>query len=422
VTRVLSIITHNWPLKVAAVVLASLLYVGLVLAQNSKETRVQIPIDVRNQPAQAAYLSGVQYVTSIRYFAPADLASRIGSDDFTAWIDLAGTTPDSSNDVVVKVNVSTADPQIQVLDWTPRQISVRLDPLTSRIVPVQVDSGTKPPGLDVRDPIVDVRQVTVSGTQSAVSQVVAAVARVRIDPSGLKVDQQVDLVAVDVRGVEVSPVTLKPSSVHVTILIGSQLTSRPLPINAIVTGTPATGFELTSVALDTPTVTLEGDADILNSLTKIDTLPLSISGARANVTGGVGLVLPDGVDVLGISTVRITATIEATQATRTFSVGIVLSGAQADRTYALSTDQVLVTLGGPAAALASLQGDALVVTADVDGLGAGAHQLSLKTTLPAGITLIAVNPPKVTVTITVPEPPSPSPSLASPSPSVSPVP
>ena len=97
-----------------------------------------------------------------------------------------------------------------------------------------------------------------SGTQSAVNQVVAAVARVRIDPSGLKVDQQVDLVAVDVRGLEVGPVTIKPSSVHVTIRIGSLLTSRPLPINAIVTGTPANGFELTGVTLDTPTVTLEG--------------------------------------------------------------------------------------------------------------------------------------------------------------------
>ncbi len=411
-TRALSIITHNWPLKVAAVALASLLYVGLVLAQNSKEARVQIPIDVRNQPAQTAYLSGVQYVTSVRYFAPADLASRVGSTSFTAWIDLASTTPDSSNDLVVKVNVSAADPQIQVLDWTPRQISVRLDPLTSKTVPVQVDSGTKPPGLDVRDPVLDTSQVTVSGTQSAVNQVVAAVARVRIDPSGLKVDQQVDLVAVDVRGVEVSPVTLKPSSVHVTIRIGSLLTSRPLPINAIVTGTPANGFELTGVTLDTPTVTLEGDAEILDALTKIDTLPLSISGARANVTGSVGLVLPDGVDVLGISTVRITATIEATQATRTFSVGVVLSGAQADRIYALTTDQVLVTLGGTAAALGGLRGDALVVTADVDGLGAGSHQLALKTTLPAGITLIAVSPPRVTVTITVPEPtPSSSPSF-----------
>lgn len=414
-TRVLSIVTHNWPLKVAAVVLASLLYTGLVLSQNSKEWRDPVSIDVRNQPSSAVLIGGVQYVTSIRYFAQVD--SRITNTTFNAWIDLASTTPDSSNDIVVKVNVSSPDPQVQVLDWTPRQIAVRLDPKSSKFVPVQVDSGTKPPGLDVHDPIVDTTQVTVSGTQSAVGQVVAAVARVRIDPSGLKVDQQVDLIPVDIRNVEVGQVHLQPSSVHVTILVGNQLTSRTLPINAIVTGTPAAGFELTSVALDTPTVTLEGDADTLQALTKIDTLPLSISGARANVSGSVGLVLPDGVDVLGISTVRITATIEATQATRTFSVGIVLSGAQADRTYALSTDQVLVTLGGTAAALAGLQGDALVVTADVDGLGAGSHPLALKTTLPAGITLIAVNPPKVTVTITVPEPPSPSPS---PSPSLPP--
>jgi YbbR domain-containing protein len=417
VTRVLSLITHNWPLKVAAVVLASLLYTGLVLSQNSREWRDPVAIDVRNQPGTAVLIGGVQYVTSIRYFAPVDVVGHIANATFKAWIDLASTTPDSSNDIVVKVNVSSPDPQVQVLDWTPRQISVRLDPRSSKTVPVQVDRGVQPPGLTVRAPIVDISQVTVSGTQSAVSQVVAAIARVRIDPSGLKVDQQVDLIPVDIRNVEVGQVTLQPSSVHVTILVGNQLTSRTLPLNAIVTGTPATGYELTAVALDTPTVTLEGDADLLQALIKIDTLPLSISGARANVAGSVGLVLPDGVDVLGVSTVRITATIEATQATRTFSAGIVLSGAQADRTYALSTDQVLVTLGGTAAALAGLQGDALVVTADVDGLGAGAHVVNLKTTLPAGITLLAVNPPKVAVMITVPEPPSPSPSLPSASPS-----
>jgi YbbR domain-containing protein len=173
------------------------------------------------------------------------------------------------------------------------------------------------------------------------------------------------------------------------------------------------------VTLDSPTVTLEGDAATLAALTKIDTQPLSISGSSANVSGVVGLVLPKGLEALGASTVRITASISATQGTRTFSVGIVLSGAQADRTYGLSTDQVLVTLGGTAGALANLQGDTLVVTADVDGFGPGVHEVALKTTLPAGIALVAVSPPKVTVTVTVPQSPSPSPS---PSPSSSPVP
>lgn len=416
-TRLLSVITHNWPLKVAAVLLASLLYAGLVLSTNSKEWRGPVPVEVRNQPGTAVVVGGVQYVTSIHYFAPADVASRVGSDAFKAWIDLSSSTPDASNDVIVRVNVISPDPQVQVLDWSPRQISIHLDPRTSSTVPVQVDYGTKPEGLDVHPPVVDASQVTVSGTQSTVSQVVAALARVRIDPSGLSVDQHVDLIPVDIRGETVGQVKLTPSSVRVQILVGSELTTKPLPINAIVTGTPALGFQIDSVTVDPPTVTVEGDASVLQALVKIDTLPLSISGARADVSGTVGVVLPDGVDVLGLSTVHITVSISATQATRTFSVGVVLSGAASDRTYALSTDQVLLTLGGTAAALDNLRGNTLVVTADVNGLGPGVHDLTLKTSLPAGITMVAVNPPKVNVTVTMTPTPSPPPT---PSPSPAP--
>ena len=150
--RVLSIIVHNWPLKVAAVVLASLLYAGLVLAQNSKEWRDPGP----HRRPQPAGLGGAHRRRPVRDEHPllrlptSPAGSR--ATTFNAWIDLASTTPDSSNDIVVKVNVSSPDPQVQVLDWTPRQIAVRLDPLSSKTVPVQVDSGTKPPGLDVHDP------------------------------------------------------------------------------------------------------------------------------------------------------------------------------------------------------------------------------------------------------------------------------
>jgi YbbR domain-containing protein len=161
-------------------------------------------------------------------------------------------------------------------------------------------------------------------------------------------------------------------------------------------------------------VTVEGDATTITALTKIDTKPLSVSGATADVSQTLGLELPDGVTVIGSSTIQITAHIAVTTGTRTFSVGIVLSGAHDDRNYALSTDQVIVTLGGSAAALAGIQGTTLVVTADVDALVVGAHNVALKATLPAGITLVAINPANVIVTIgpsaTPSPPPSPSPS------------
>ncbi|TMD32008.1 MAG: hypothetical protein E6I94_02335 [Chloroflexi bacterium] len=397
--RVLAIVVHNWPLKVAAVGLATLLYVGLVLAQNSREWRGQALVEVRNQPGGAILIGGVQYVTSIRYLSPRDVSGRVTSDTFTAWIDLTGVTPDASHDVVVPVNVSSPDPQLQPFDWTPRQISVRLDPLRTKTVPVTVDKGTVPTNLQVRDPIVDPTQVVVTGTQSSVSQVVGAVAHVRIDPAGLSIDQEVDLVAVDGTGEPVPQVRLEPSSARVRILVGSQLQSRSLPINPVVTGTPAVGYEIASISVDPLVVSIEGDADALSLLSRIDTMPVSVTGASSDVTSSVELVLPAGVELLGPDRAAVSVRLNATTATRTFNVGPVLSGARDDRSYALSTDQVLVTLGGPTAALANLQGDTLVVTADVDGLGFGPHPVRLRVTLPAGLTLAGISPPTITVTV-----------------------
>jgi YbbR domain-containing protein len=407
VRRAFAIVVHNWPLKLAAVGLASLLYVGLVLAQNSKEWRGQVPIEVRNQPAGAVLTGGVQYVTSIRYFAPLAAAGRVSSESFKASIDLSTATPDASNDAVVRVNVISPDPQIQTVDWTPRQISVHLDPLLSKVVPVSVDKGNVPSDLDLREPIVDPARISVSGTQSSVSQVVAVLARVRIDPAGLSIDQQVDLVAVDGLGEQVNQVRLEPASVRVRILIGSQFLSRSLPVNPVVVGTPAAGFDIASLTVDPLVISVEGDAATLSELKRIDTLPVSVSGATGDVTASVGLILPPGIELLGVDRVTVTARLSATTGTRTFSAGPVLSGARDDRTYGLSTDQVLVTVGGASPALADLRGDTLVVTADVAGLGPGVHAVQLRTTLPAGLTLIAISPPTLTVTVGVLTTPAP---------------
>ena len=421
--RALAIVAHNWPLKVAAIGLAVLLYVALLLSQSSKDYPGRIAIDVRNQPSTALLLGGVQYVTNVRYFAPPDVAARVTGAEFTAFIDLGAKTaiPDATGDVTVDVIVTATDPLVQILDVTPRRITVHLDTLTHQDVPVRVDYGTAPAGVTVRTPILDKTTVTVSGTQSNVSQVVAAVAKVRIDPAAIQIDQEVDLVAIDARNEVVTHVALDPTSVHVKILVGTQLQNRSLPVNPVVVGTPATGFELSAIDVDPLVVSLEGDAATLAALTRIDTEPLSVTGASSDVAQTVKLVLPDGVQVLGSDTIRLTAHIDAMTATRTFSVGAVLSGAHDDRTYALSTDQVLVTIGGPAAALAAIQGNALVVTADVDALGPGTHDVVLKANLPAGITLVAVSPAKVTVTVGAVPTPTP-PATPSPSPSSSPVP
>jgi YbbR domain-containing protein len=409
--RAVAFVIRNWPLKLAAILLATFLYAGLALSQSAQVWPGSIPIVPLKLPTSAFLLSNLPPVTRISYFAPAEVAQRLTSKSFTATVDLSNVQIQPGNPfVTVQVDVRATDPRVTILDYDPPSIRVQLDPLVTKTVPVQVDHGQVPLGLEIRDPVLSVANAAVSGPESYVKSVTAVLARVFIQPSGIDVDQTVDLVAVDVRGETVGPVKVEPSSVHVKISVGSGIKSKTLPINPVVAGTPAVGFEIVSVTVQPLTVSVEGDADALALLSKVDTLPVSISNAVADVTQTVTLVLPQGVSLLAGNTVTVSVNLQAVAETRAFTAGPVLSGARDDRTYTLSTDTVLVTLGGTVAALDALDSRSFVVILDVDGLGPGAHPVKVRVSLPADVQAVAVSPPEVTVTVTLNATPAPAPS------------
>ena len=96
-TRVLGIIVHNWPLKLAAIGLATLLYGGLVLSQSTATLTGVIPVQPQDQPPDTQLLTTIRPVTEIRYFSPSD--ARPIESDFEAKVGeafedmLAAVTP-----------------------------------------------------------------------------------------------------------------------------------------------------------------------------------------------------------------------------------------------------------------------------------------------------------------------------------------
>ena len=159
------------------------------------------------------------------------MADRLNGSSFTATVDLSTATPLAGTPFsTVQVHVQAADPRVQILDFDPQVVQVQLDPLISKSVPVKVDEGSVPTGLQPQTPILSANTVTVSGPASVVSLATAAIARVVIQPSGLDVDQEVPLVAVDALNNVLSPVGIEPQTVRVQIRVGSQQT-RTLPVN-----------------------------------------------------------------------------------------------------------------------------------------------------------------------------------------------
>ena len=64
--RAVGLVVHNWPLKVAAVVLATLLYAGLVASQDSSVIQGPIVVTVQNQPPRTVITNQLRDVDSIR--------------------------------------------------------------------------------------------------------------------------------------------------------------------------------------------------------------------------------------------------------------------------------------------------------------------------------------------------------------------
>ncbi|HEX4897218.1 MAG TPA: CdaR family protein [Candidatus Limnocylindrales bacterium] len=407
----LRFVFRNWPLKLAAVALATLLYAGLVLSQATQEFRSPVPIEAVPQRSGVTLLTDLGSIRSIRFFAPTDLGLRIDSTTFRATVDLSKVDA-TGGPVTVPVVVVAVDPRIQIIDFDPARIIVRLDAVKTQSVSIRVDLGTVPPNLDTGTPVLETANAEVTGASSVVGRVTEVVAHVQLDASGIDFNRLVDLVPVDETGQIVPEVDVEPVNVRVRVPVFTDRQTKTVPVTPQIVGTPAAGFEIVSpVTVEPAVVSVEGDANDLAGLDVADTAAIQIAGASADIVKTVELQLPDGVQTIGSPTVTVTIKLRPVTGSRSFEAGLSLKGARPDLVYALSTNSVVVTIGGSIAALEAVSGATLVLGLDVTGLDVGAHAVTPTASLAGGLTLLGVSPSPVTVTITAtPATPAPSPS------------
>ena len=398
VRRAVGAVVHNWPLKLAALVLATLLYIGLVATQDSATYPGPIRVDAINLPSGTVVTNQLKTVDEVKYVAPADLG-RLTAQDFKATVDLSNV-PATGTPTSVRVVVEAIDPRVTILDVVPRTIPVVLDQSITSTVPVRVNRSSAPPGVVVGETTYTPEQVSVTGPSAAVKRVVAVEVAVSLDSSGINVDQEVEGTPIDASGAAVTGVNLSPPTVHVTIPLYTNRQSKTVPINPVLNGTPAPGFRVASVDVSPLTATLEGNASQLAAMVSADTAPIEIAGATRALSQTVALSLPTGVTAVDAASISVTVQIEPVTETRTFAAGLRIDGGSPALTYTLSVQSVLMTVYGSTADLDRLGSAGITVGLDVAGLLPGQHQLSVVPSLPSGVAVVSLNPQTITVTIT----------------------
>jgi YbbR domain-containing protein len=410
VRRVADFIVRNWPLKLAAIFLATILYSGLVLGQNVRTWPGTIPVETLRPPVGATLLADLQPVTLVRYRAPLD-AGVVSPTSFAASADLSRLEPTPGGPPQeVAINLIALNKDIEIVDFQPQTVQVQLDPVATKTMPVSVDLGAVPDGLNLSPAQTDPSTVTVSGGSSRVDQVSAVVARVSIDASALNVDRVFDLVPVDAAGNQVSNIELDPERARVRIAVARELANRSLPVVPQVVGQPAPGYRIASVTVEPLVVTVSGEESIVTQLQNAATEQIDVSGRTDDLEATVRIALPAGASVSGDDTARVMIVIDQDVGSRTFFAPVTLLGQRPRYTYAVDQTQIQVIATGPVATLDQMDPTSVVVTIDVAGLDPGTHVVDWAVNdAPDGVTY-AVQADLRTVTVTAPPTPPPTPS------------
>jgi YbbR domain-containing protein len=408
---------RNWHLKLSAVLLATVLYTGLVFSGSFSDAEIQVRIDQENPSSDAYVLSGDLGFVTVQYRATNELSGTILAESFQASVDLGGyDMTRSPQPQQLPIDVSTDLEGVQIVSHDPQTVRVEIDSIEVRTVPVEVDVGNVPDGLRTGDPVLSDEEVEIRGPGSIVAQVDRAVALVAIPASGIDFNEPVPVVPVDVRNqpVGAGQVDVDPESVSVQIDVEPVETTATVPVRLSLDGTPAAGFALDALTVDPSFVTLRGVPEVLAEITEVVTEALSIEGVSEDQTFEAALELPDEVRLAGGGdpVVTVTASIIPSVSSRTFRVGVVCEGA-GENACLPGFDQVSVTLSGPGEALSTLTAADLTPVVDASGLDAGSYSLTPSLpALPDGVELMSIAPGAIPVTIVASVEPTPAPTPA----------
>ncbi len=413
------IILRNWHLKLSAVLLATVLYTGLVFSGSFTDSSVQVRVEQANVSRDVFVLGAEPGVVDVTFRVSNNDAGSVTADDFVVSVDISAYDLERAPEPQqLPLEWRSLKDGVEILSVVPDEVRVEVDRVEVRSVSVEVDRGTIPEGLEIDEPVVSAETVEVRGPASVVSQVDRAVA-VRRDP---RVRDQRERAGAADPGRHRRPA-------------GRRRPARGRPGDRVrpdrgpcgrdrddgrgasehQTGTPAPGFALEEIGVDPAYVTIVGLPEVLAEITSVTTEPINIDGVSADETFEVELQLPEDVSLADgePSSVIVTVTIGPSVSSRTFVVGVVCTGA-GDNACLPRVEQIAITLSGAGEALSALTADDLTPTVDASGLDPGNHDVAPAVSgLPDGVELVEINPATVPVTIQAPQPPpTPTPTPA----------
>ena len=375
---------QNLGLMLASLVLAFFFWAVATEAEDPQMERtypVSIPVERRGIPEGMVVYGAENIKARVSLRAPRSIWDILQLEDIRAFVDLSDVTPGT---VTVPIQIEVQRKPVQVTQSSPQELSLSLELLIERDVPVEVELEGHPAlGFMARQPTFAPRSVIVSGPQSLISQVVRSLVTV---PVG---DQQGDVsgdflsTPVDETGKRVEYVQALPRSVTVQVTIEQLANIRNLPVRIVLAGQPAPGYRIGSVEIEPPVIAVFGRSDVLQNIAGyLETELIPLNEASSSFSTTAFLQVPEGLTVLLTPQVTIKVNLEPVESKLTVQLIPEIQGLGVGLTTTLVPETVQLLLVGPFEAIEQLDPADILLSLDLTDLLPGEYAITPDISLP----------------------------------------
>ena len=293
-TILLVMVQHNLPIKIAALIVAVVLWLYVMNDQNPAiDGGFPVPVTIENAPEGYQLSSDTDKVT-IRVRGPRSLFVSADASDFHARVNLADFA-EGERAYTVEASVPYG---FELVSISPDKMTINLDRMVEKTLKASLTiSGVPASGYTVDKVIQADEAVKVQGPRSLVDQVVHVAGHINLSGQSRDDVAQVTLVALNTDGREVAGVTLVPSSTEVTVKLARGLTRKVVEVQPHPRSDLAPNLKLEGVTVTPSRIEIAGTEDVISKISVIGTEEFSLADVRTTEKREVRLQLPEGVTV-----------------------------------------------------------------------------------------------------------------------------
>ena len=401
-------ILKDIPLILLSLVLAFLIWViATVSTDPTEEGRFSqtVTIETAGLTDDKIITGGLPYTVSINLRAPNSVWRRISLERIQAKaiIDVTGLEAGTHQ---VPIDVQVGISPIRIVSYNPSVATVTIEQYETRDFPVTVDeTGDIPTAFRAGTPVLSQDTVSITGTVSQLDTISKVSVELERNNDTETIERNLQVNAWTEDGRAVRDVTIQPDKLKVTQEIKMRGGYRILSVKLAVQGEIAQGYRVDNLSVEPGFVTVySADKELLNSLNSyIETETVMLSEINSSTNRKVSLNVPEGVTLVGESTVTMNVTISAIEGTATFSqIPVSVIGFEDGMHATISPQDIDVYLVGPINSLSEIDPEDIHAVIELQDLEAGSYQLAPRVEVSSSdsISVQYVTPATIEVMIT----------------------